>query len=195
MYKDIFWHVFSHYTINHEAQIEKWRCSVLDTPLHTQGERYWILAWWLHLIFSHLTPPPLGDCTGGQVEGHLSANNCGLTQTDCSRSQTVWQRLANNCCPIYKYRVAQPICSVSIIQTIGDSTQLVPLLYKSKAVDHDVILRLHFCPVTTISSLWRNFCFRSVWFWLNSTHRNSNYLHSYSKRFAIFVHSSQTDCM
>lgn len=73
------------------------------------------------------------------MEGHLSANNCK-------------QLLSDSLAKVY--RGAPPICSVSIIQTIGDSTQLVPLLYKSKAVDHDVILPLHCCPVTTTSSLW-----------------------------------------
>lgn len=84
VYKERFLTCFSHYTINYEAQIKKWSCGVLDPSLHTQGERYWILAWWFHLIFSHLMQPT-------STSGWLHRRPCGRPPV-CKQLQTVTLR-------------------------------------------------------------------------------------------------------
>lgn len=53
--------------------------------------------------------------TGRLVGGNVPPNYLSQTQTDCSQSQTDWQRRANNCSLIYKRRqIANRLQSVGV---------------------------------------------------------------------------------
>lgn len=87
-----------------------------------EEDRKIISKGWATGLWTSEHPEPLSDkfqsrgsCTSCLVGGNLSPNTCGLTQADCSHSQTNWWRSVNSCHLISKHVATNQSQSVQLV--------------------------------------------------------------------------------